>query len=91
MYSTFAAGRSTSSRAANSGPDRPGITTSGEVAVVWTERGGPPVSAPTEPGGFGSKLVSRSLGQQLGGSIAYEWPPEGAVVTLRMGRARLAA
>jgi two-component sensor histidine kinase len=63
----------------------------GEVAVVWTERGGPPVSAPTGPGGFGSKLVAMSLGQQLGGAIAYDWPPEGAVVTLRMSRARLAA
>ena len=63
----------------------------GEVAVVWTERGGPPVSAPVGPGGFGGRLVSRSLSQQLGGSVTYEWPPEGAVVTLRMSRARLAA
>ncbi len=61
-----------------------------EVAVVWTERGGPPVSVPAGPGGFGGRLVSRSLSQQLGGSIAYDWPPEGAVVTLRMSRARLA-
>ena len=63
----------------------------GEVVIVWTERGGPPVSAPAGLGDFGSKLASRSLGQQLGGSIAYEWPPEGTVVTLRMSRARLAA
>jgi two-component sensor histidine kinase len=63
----------------------------GEVVIVWTERGGPPVSAPAGPGGFGSKLVSRSLGQQLGGSIAYDWPPEGAVATLWMSGARLAA
>lgn len=62
----------------------------GEVAIVWTERGGPPVSAPMGPGGFGGRLVSRSLSQQLGGSIAFEWPPEGAVATLRMSRARLA-
>jgi two-component sensor histidine kinase len=63
----------------------------GEVAIVWTERGGPPVSTPVGPGGFGSRLVSRSMSQQLGGSVAYDWPPEGAVVTLRMSRARLAA
>ncbi len=63
----------------------------GHVTVVWTERGGPPVAAPAGSGGFGSKLVSRSLSQQLGGSIAYDWQPEGAVVTLRMSRARLAA
>jgi two-component sensor histidine kinase len=63
----------------------------GAVAIVWTERGGPPVSAPTGPEGLGSKLVARSLSQQLGGSIGYERPAEGAVVTLRMSRARLAA
>ncbi len=60
----------------------------GHVTVVWTERGGPPVSAPAGPGGFGSRLVARSLSQQLGGSIAYDWQPEGVVVTLRMSRAR---
>ena len=67
------------------------IDQDGHVTVVWTERGGPPVAASEGPGGFGTKLVTRSLGQQLGGSIAYEWPPEGTVVTLRMSRARLAA
>jgi two-component sensor histidine kinase len=44
----------------------------GEIAVVWTERGGPRVSAPVGPGGFGSGLLDRSLRQQLGGSIAYD-------------------
>jgi two-component sensor histidine kinase len=63
----------------------------GEVAVVWTERGGPRVAAPAGPGGFGGRLLDRSLRQQLGGSIAYEWRPGGVVVTLRMGRARLAS
>jgi two-component sensor histidine kinase len=67
------------------------IDQDGHVTLVWTERGGPPVSVPEGPGGFGTKLVTRSLSQQLGGSIGYEWPPEGAVVTLRMSRARLAA
>ena len=63
----------------------------GEIAVVWTERGGPRVSAPIGPAGFGSKLLAMSLGQQLGGSIAYDWQPRGGVVTLRMSKARLAA
>jgi two-component sensor histidine kinase len=61
----------------------------GEIAVVWTERGGPRVSVPTGPAGFGSKLLAMSLGQQLGGSIAYDWQPRGAVITLRMGKAHL--
>ncbi len=63
----------------------------GEVAIVWTERGGPPVSAPTGPGGFGSKLVLRSVAGQFGGSVAFDWAVEGVVVTLRMSKARLAA
>ena len=63
----------------------------GVVAIVWTERGGPSVIPPTGPGGFGSKLISRSLAGSLGGSIACLWPPEGAVITLRLNTARLAA
>lgn len=61
------------------------------VAIVWTETGGPPVDkAPGEPG-FGSKLVNRSITAQLGGTIDFEWPTEGMIVTLQMSRARLGA
>ena len=62
----------------------------GQVTILWTERGGPPVTAPTGPGGFGSKLITQSLSGALGGSIEFTWPPEGAVITLRMSKARLA-
>jgi two-component sensor histidine kinase len=61
-----------------------------EVAVMWTERGGPPVVAPSVPEGFGSKLVHRTVAAQLGGAIKFDWPPEGLVVTLRMNIDRLA-
>jgi two-component sensor histidine kinase len=61
-----------------------------EVVVVWTERGGPPVKAPTGTGGFGSKLVQRGMAAQLGGSIAADWQEDGVVVTLQMTRDRLA-
>jgi two-component sensor histidine kinase len=60
-----------------------------DVVIVWTEKGGPPVSAARGQAGFGSKLVHRSITSQLGGSIAFDWPAEGAIVTLRMNRARL--
>jgi two-component sensor histidine kinase len=63
----------------------------GKIPVVWTERCGPRVSAPVGPRGFGSRLLDRSFRQQLGGSISYDWQPRGAVVTLRMGKARLAS
>ncbi|WP_206667679.1 sensor histidine kinase [Muricoccus nepalensis] len=60
-----------------------------EVVVVWTERGGPPVTAPNGTTGYGSKLVSRSMSGQLGGAISFDWPASGMVATLRMSRARL--
>ena len=60
------------------------------VTMIWLERGGPPVSAPAGPGGFGSKLIERSVSGQLGGSIVFDWPASGAVVTIRMNQERLA-
>jgi two-component sensor histidine kinase len=62
-----------------------------EVAIVWTERGGPSVSAPTLPLGFGSKMVVRSMSHQLGGTIAFDWSAEGVIITLRMKKDRLMA
>ena len=76
--------------AANGTLDVSCTSDNGGVVLVWTERGGPPVSAPTGPAGFGSKLIAQSVTGQLGGSIAFDWPPEGVVVTLRMSKARLA-
>jgi two-component sensor histidine kinase len=62
-----------------------------EVVIMWTEKGGPPIRASNKPSGFGSQLVTRSVSSQLGGTIAFDWPPEGVVVTLRMSKARLGA
>ena len=62
-----------------------------DVVVVWTERGGPPVSCPTGPGGFGSKLINRAMSTQLHGTITCDWAAEGVVVTLTMNRKRLEA
>jgi two-component sensor histidine kinase len=62
-----------------------------DVVVVWTERGGPPVVAPTPPAGFGSKMINRSMARQLGGSIAFNWSKDGVIVTLRMSMGRLAS
>jgi len=60
-----------------------------DVVIVWTEQGGPEVSVPDGPGGYGSKLLQRTMAGHLGGSITYEWSPSGALVTLRMSGARL--
>ena len=62
-----------------------------DIVLVWTERGGPPVVAPAGPAGFGSGLMARKMTAQLQGSIDHNWSEEGAIVTLRMLKARLEA
>jgi len=62
-----------------------------DIVIVWTERGGPHIAAPTGTGGFGSKLINRAMSTQLGGSIICDWATEGVIVTLRMKRSRLEA
>ncbi|WP_037462313.1 sensor histidine kinase [Skermanella stibiiresistens] len=66
-------------------------TRDNEVVVTWIETGGPPIAASNKPSGFGSQLVTRSVSSQLGGTITFDWPAEGVVVTLRVGKARLGA
>jgi two-component sensor histidine kinase len=60
------------------------------VTIVWSESGGPKVSVPTGPGGYGSLLVDRSVTRHLRGSIHYDWAEEGVVVTLKVDPERLA-
>lgn len=61
-----------------------------DIILTWMERGGPTVEGPQRQSGFGSKLVQRSIGGQLGGSIDYIWEHEGLIVRLRFSRRRLA-
>lgn len=61
------------------------------VTVIWNESGGPKVKSPTGPGGYGSKLVERSVTGHLRGSIAYDWAEDGVVVTLKVDPELLAA
>lgn len=59
------------------------------VTIVWTESGGPKVSSPTRPIGYGSKLVEQSVSGQLRGSIDYDWAEQGVIVTLHVNPAQL--
>jgi PAS domain S-box-containing protein len=43
----------------------------GELSIRWIERGGPVVTSPTRQG-FGSRVM-KSLIQQTGGTIAFDW------------------
>ncbi|KQV83540.1 histidine kinase [Rhizobium sp. Root1220] len=60
-----------------------------DIEIRWTERGGPAVSTPDGPGGYGSKLLQRTLSGQLGGTLHHDWSPEGLLVTLRISGDRL--
>ncbi|MET3722707.1 sensor histidine kinase [Sphingomonas trueperi] len=58
------------------------------VRIEWRERGGPPVSAPTNDG-FGTKLIELSAIKQLGGRIARDWAVEGLRLELDLPAAAL--
>lgn len=62
-----------------------------DLCLVWAEDGGPAISEPPDMRGFGSKLVVRSISEQLNGEMTYEWQPSGLVATLRLRKDRLAA
>jgi two-component sensor histidine kinase len=61
-----------------------------EVTIVWTERGGPAVVAPSSPGGFGADLIKRTVAGKFRGSIHHDWSALGLIVTLRLDKERLA-
>jgi two-component sensor histidine kinase len=52
-----------------------------KLRLIWTEAGGPPVTAPAK-GGFGSRLIERSVRDQLGGEATVDFLPRGVVYTL---------
>jgi two-component sensor histidine kinase len=56
------------------------VDPAGRASLVWTERGGPPVKAPTRTG-FGSRLIRSSLAG-LEGSADLAYAPEGFVARL---------
>jgi two-component sensor histidine kinase len=52
-----------------------------KLRLVWTEAGGPPVTAPVQRG-FGSRLIERSTRDQLGGEATVDFLPRGVVYTI---------
>ncbi|MGO4524766.1 HWE histidine kinase domain-containing protein [Microvirga sp. 2MCAF35] len=47
-----------------------------QLLLSWRERGGPPVKPPTHKG-FGSRLIERGLGAELGGKAQISYDPTG--------------
>ncbi|HUZ11240.1 MAG TPA: HWE histidine kinase domain-containing protein [Caulobacteraceae bacterium] len=65
---------------------RPG----GGFALAWQERGGPPVAPPGRRG-FGSVLLERVTGRELGGGAGIEFRPDGVRVSICADASALAA
>lgn len=51
------------------------------LRLIWTETGGPPVTAPVQRG-FGSRLIERSARDQLDGEATVDFLPRGVVCTV---------
>jgi PAS domain S-box-containing protein len=62
----------------------------GGFELDWVERGGPHVAQPTHRG-FGSTLLERVTGRELGGSTRMEFRPDGVRVQFVAGPSALAA
>jgi PAS domain S-box-containing protein len=62
----------------------------GGFRLTWSERGGPPVSAP-ERRGFGATLLQRVTGRELGGEVKLEFPPSGVRAEITADTTALAA
>jgi two-component sensor histidine kinase len=52
-----------------------------QLRLIWTETGGPPVTAPVQRG-FGSRLIERSARDQLGGEATVDFLPRGVVYSV---------
>jgi len=61
----------------------------GALALIWEERGGPPVERAPEREGFGSLLARRSVQGQLDGKLAFDWTAKGLIVRLSAPMERL--
>jgi two-component sensor histidine kinase len=53
------------------------------LELTWTERGGPAPDRAAAPG-FGTTLITRSIGHELGGTAELLFPSEGVVCRMRI-------
>ncbi len=54
------------------------------VHMTWVERGGPPILTSPPVSGFGDRLTTISVRNQLGGTLLREWRTEGLVVRVSL-------
>jgi two-component sensor histidine kinase len=63
-------------------------TAGSDIVLVWQERGGPPVSAPSKRG-FGTKLLDQLIAAEIGGSLKADYDPEGLRCEIRFSATAL--
>ena len=51
------------------------------LTIVWRERGGPKVTPPTTKG-FGSRMIERAVGADLGATVTFDYAPDGLICTI---------
>jgi PAS domain S-box-containing protein len=62
----------------------------GDLLLSWRESGGPRVSKPDEPEGFGTTLADAAVAQ-LSGRLSRDWNPDGLCIALVIPVSSLAA
>ncbi|WP_439546283.1 sensor histidine kinase [Sandarakinorhabdus sp.] len=60
------------------------------LLLTWAESGGPEITSVPSLHGFGNQMVERSLNQQFGGTLQYDWQRTGLVASLTLRKDRLA-
>jgi PAS domain S-box-containing protein len=63
----------------------------GLLRLRWSEHDGPPIQAPPERRGFGTRVIEATIRNQLGGSVTRSWRPTGLVGELDVPLARAVA
>jgi two-component sensor histidine kinase len=64
---------------------------SGHLILRWQERNGPRIEAPPLKKGFGSTLSQNTVVGQFGGTLDYDWQPDGLSVAIKVPFANLSA
>ena len=60
-------------------------TVNSQLAICWTETGGPLAKAPTRQG-FGTRVVDQMIRLQLKGEVRFDWRREGLVCEINIPR-----
>jgi two-component sensor histidine kinase len=58
-------------------------TADGRLNLRWTELGGPAVVPPTHCG-FGTRILEKIIGGQLGGQVRFDWRDQGLICEIAL-------